>query len=77
MLSELVMDDQHRYLEALPSLPSVKQHFQRLLGHNHVKDAYLLATAATNRAVLLTLDRIIAPADALRAHIEVIPAGRS
>ena len=77
MLSELVSDGQHRYLETLPSLPSVKQHFQRLLGHNQVTDAYLLAVAATNRAVLLTLDRRIAPSDALRTHIEVVSAGLS
>ena len=68
--------DQHRYLEVLPSLPGVQQHFQRLLGHNQVTDAYLLAVALANRAVLLTLDRRIAPSNALRAHIEILPAGQ-
>lgn len=77
MLSELVSDSQHRYLEALPSLPSVERHFQRLLGHNQVTDAYLLAVASTNRAVLLTLDRRIAVSGALGAHIEVISTVRS
>ena len=76
VLSELVSDGQHRYLDPLPSLPAVKQHFRRLLGHNQVTDAYLLAVAATNRAVLLTLDRRIAPPAALRAPIEVIAEGR-
>lgn len=77
MLSELVSDSHHRFLKNLPSLPSVKLHFQRLLGHNQVSDAYLLAVASTNRAVLLTLDRRIAISGRLRAHIEVISAGRS
>ena len=76
MLSEIVSDSQHRYLEVLPSLPGVQQHFQRLLGHNQVTDAYLLAVALANRAVLLTLDRRIAPSNALRAHIEILPAGQ-
>ena len=76
MLSKLVSDSQHRYLETLPSLPSAKLHFQRLLGHNQVTDAYLLAVASTNQAALLTLDRRIAVSGALCAHIEVISAGR-
>ena len=70
-------DSQPRYLQTLPSLPSVKLHFQRLLGHNQVTDAYLLAVASTNRAVLLTLDRRIAISGKLRAHVEVLSAGRS
>ena len=77
MLSELVSDSQHRYLEVLPSLPGVQQHFQRLLSHNQVTDAYLLAVALANRAVLLTLDRRIAPSKALRGRVEVISAGWS
>ena len=72
MLEALVRDGQHRFLEPLPSLPSVRAHFQRLLGHNQVTDAYLLAIAATSGAVLVTLDRRIVPAKAWRASIEVI-----
>ena len=77
MLSELVSDGQHRYLASLPSLPTVKQHFTRLLGHNQVTDGYLLAVAATHQATLLTLDRRIAPSAAQSAHIEIISMGPS
>lgn len=77
MLEALVQDGQHRYLEPLPSLPSVRDHFQRLLGHNHVTDACLLAIAVTSGTVLVTLDRRIVPAKAWRASIEVIVPARS
>ena len=76
MLHALVRDGQHRYLEPLPSLPSVRDHFQRLLGHNQVTDAYLLGVAATNGAVLLTLDRRIVPPKQWRASLEVIVPAR-
>lgn len=51
MLAALTQDSQHHYLELLPSLPSVRDHFHRLMGHNQVTDADLLALAATNGAV--------------------------
>ena len=73
MLTALTQDGQHRYLELLPSPPSVRNHFHRLMGHNQVTDAYLLAT---NGAVLLTLDRRIVPPDAVREHIEVLVSDR-
>ncbi len=72
MLTALTQDGQHRYLELLPSLPSVRDHFHRLMGHNQVTDANLLALAATNGAVLLTLDRRIVPPGSVREHIEVL-----
>ena len=76
MLTALTQDNHHRYLELLPSLPSVQSHFHRLIGHNQVTDAYLLAVAATNGAVLLTLDRRIVPHDSVRAYIEVLVSDR-
>ncbi len=76
MLAALTQDGQHRYLELLPSLPSVRDHFHRLMGHNQVTDAYLLALAATNSAILLTLDRRIEPPDSVREHIEVLVSDR-
>ena len=45
--------------------------FRRLLGHRQVTDAYLLGVAATNNAVLLTLDRRLTPQAAARPHVEV------
>ncbi len=72
MLAELVRDGQHRYLKSLPALPRVENHFRRLLGHQQVTDAYLLAVAATNDAILLTLDRRLAPPDMVRTSVEVI-----
>ncbi len=76
MLAALTQDGQHRYLELLPSLPSVRDHFHRLMGHNQVTDAYLLALAATNGAILLTLDRRIEPPDSVREYIEVLVSDR-
>ncbi len=71
-LTALTQDGQHRFRELLPSLPSVRDHFHRLMGHNQVTDANLLALAATNGAVLLTLDRRIVPPGSVREHIEVL-----
>jgi len=72
ILATLVAERRHRYLEPLPALLDVATYFQRLLGHQQVTDAYLLAIAATNDAVLLTLDRRVVPPDTARKHIEVI-----
>ena len=72
VLAKLVADRRHRYLEPLPALLDVETHFQRLLGHQQVTDAYLVAIAATNDAVLLTLDRRLVPPNSARKHIEVI-----
>ena len=71
LLSELVDDGRHSYLESLPALPEAGTFFRRLLGHQQVTDAYLLAMATMNDAVLLTLDRRIAPGEAGGA-VEVI-----
>lgn len=76
MLTALTQDGQHRYLQLLPSLPSVRNHFNRLVGHNQLTDAYLLALAATNGAVLLTLDRRMVPPDSAREYIEVLVSDR-
>ncbi len=55
----------------------MKQLLRRLLGDNRVTDASPFAVIATHRAVLLTLDRRISALAVLRAHFEVISAGRS
>ena len=72
LLSELVDDGRHSYLESLPALPEAGTYFRRLLGHQQVTDAYLLAIATMNDAVLLTLDRRIAPSDKAGRAVEVI-----
>ena len=72
LLTELVRDRRHRYLETCPSLPSVAARFRRLLGHQQVTDAYLIAVAAANDAVLLTLDRRLTPTADTRRLIEVV-----
>lgn len=76
MLTALTQDGRHRYLEQLPSLRSVRNHFHRLVGHNQVTDTYLLALAATNGAVLLTLDRRMVLPDSAREYIEVLVSDR-
>ena len=72
VLAKLVADQEHSYLESLPALPDVERYFRRLLGHQQVTDAYLLALAVSNDAVLLTLDRRLVPPEPARAHVEVI-----
>ncbi len=72
LLTELVRDRRHRYLEACPPLPSVAARFRLLLGHQQVTDACLLAIAAANDAVLLTLDRRLTPTADTRRLIEVV-----
>ena len=67
----VVRDRGHRYVERLPPLGQADKYFRRLLGHRQVTDAYLLAVAATNNAVLLTLDRRLTPHAAARPHVEV------
>ncbi len=71
VLARLVRDGRHRYVEPLPPLGHVDRYFRRLLGHRQVTDAYLLAVAATNDAVLLTLDRRLTSHAAARPHVEV------
>lgn len=72
LLGELVADARHRYLTPLPSLSEAARHFRHLLGHQQVTDAYLLAVAAAHDAVLLTLDRRLAPPAGSGAAIEVV-----
>ena len=72
LLTELVRDRRHRYLETCPPLPSVAVRFRRLLGHQQVTDACLIAVAAANDAVLLTLDRRLTPTADTRRLIEVV-----
>ena len=72
VLGELVADARHRYLTPLPPLPRAARHFDHLLGHQQVTDAYLLAVAVAHDAVLLTLDRRLAPPAGSGAAVEVV-----
>ena len=72
LLTELTHDPQHVYLNALPALPETASFFWRLLGHQQVTDAYLLAVAGANDATLLTLDRRVALPGAAHPHVEVV-----
>jgi uncharacterized protein len=72
LLAELTRDGHHVYLEPLPALPSVASHFRRLLGHQQVTDAYLVALAETTGATLLTLDRRVVPPTSAPGLVEVI-----
>lgn len=72
LLAELTRDPQHAYMDALPALPQTASFFRRLLGHQQVTDAYLLAVAAASDATLLTLDRRLAPPATARSHVEVV-----
>lgn len=72
LLTELTQDDRHVYLEPLPALPRVASHFRRLLGHQQVTDAYLVALAETTGTILLTLDRRVVPPTSAPGLVEVI-----
>ena len=72
LLAELVGDGRHSYLKYLPALPELTAGYRRLLGHQQVTDAYLLAVAARNDAVLLTLDRRLASGGKADSAVEVI-----
>ncbi|HEV8578989.1 MAG TPA: hypothetical protein VGX68_07875 [Thermoanaerobaculia bacterium] len=66
------LERQHIYLETLPALPRTASVFRHLLGHQQVKDAYLLGVAEANGATLLTLDRRLVPPGTMRAHLEIV-----
>lgn len=72
LLAEMVGDAQHVYIEPLPALPAAAPHFRRLLGHQQVTDAYLLAVVEASGARLLTLDRRILPPATARSLVEVL-----
>lgn len=59
LLSQLVGDSLHVYLDTLPAPASEnwRDGFATLLGHQQVTDAYLLQLASANNAVLVTFDR--------------------
>lgn len=72
LLAELTRDPRHVYVDALPALPEAASFFRRLLGHQQVTDAYLLAVAGASGATLLTFDRRVVPHATARAHVEVV-----
>jgi toxin-antitoxin system PIN domain toxin len=72
LLSRLTADAHHRYLELLPSLASLESTFRRLLGHQQVTDAYLVAVAEANDATLLTLNRRLVATVIARDRVEAL-----
>jgi toxin-antitoxin system PIN domain toxin len=69
-----VADLQHYYLKPMSAPVDIPRAFRRLLGHQQVTDAYLLAVAAVNDSVLLTLDQRLVPPSDMRRHLEVLTA---
>lgn len=72
LLSRLIADEHHTYLEMLPSLGSVESSFRPLLGHQQVTDAYLVAIAEANDATLLTLDQRLVATVTARHRVEAL-----
>lgn len=56
VLEALTADRQHVYLDGLPPLASAGGLLERIVGHQQVTDAYLLAVAKARSATLLTFD---------------------
>jgi len=72
LLSRLIADERHTYLEVLPSLVSLESTYRPLLGHQQVTDAYLVAVAEANDATLLTLDRRLVATVIARHRVEAL-----
>ena len=72
LLSRLIADHHHTYLEVLPSLLSVESTLRPLLGHQQVTDAYLVAVAEANDATLLTLDQRLVGTVTARHRVEAL-----
>ncbi len=74
LLSEMIKDSAHVFLESLPS-PCSKPFLsalEQILGNKQVTDAYLLALAAENGAVLLTFDTRIKAMSSTEGAVEVL-----
>ncbi|MBV8842987.1 MAG: PIN domain-containing protein [Bryobacterales bacterium] len=56
LLAQLVQDGFHEYLSNSPAPAGVADAFGRILGHQQVTDAYLIAFARASGARLLTFD---------------------
>jgi len=72
LLAQMEGDALHLHIDSLPSLPDAAAHFRRLIGHQQVTDAYLLAVAQAAGARLLTLDRRILPPASAPGLVEVL-----
>ena len=73
LLSRMVADDKHAYLDLLPS-PVSRQFldfWKKILGSRQVTDIYLLALARANNATLVTFDTRI-PAISDSSSVEVL-----
>ena len=56
LLSQMVQDRAHVYIDTLPQPVKFASGFARALGHQQVTDSYLLALARRHNAKLLTFD---------------------
>jgi uncharacterized protein len=76
VLADLVGDARHLYVDSLPPLDTVANHFRTLLGHQQVTDAYLVAVAQRAGATLLTLDRRLAAPAGTPELVELLTPAR-
>ena len=74
LLRQMTQDPQHTYIENHPSPLGNGwiRHFEKILGHNQVTDAYLLALAEHYNAVLVTFDRRLAALAAGSTRAEIL-----
>lgn len=73
LLQALVRDERHKFLERLPAVSKLAGAFDRIMGHQQVTDAYLLALARHHKATLLTFDRRLVAAAPDRQCVETLP----
>lgn len=74
VLAAMMEDSRHVFLDSMPSplsLPFLGS-LEGLMGYRQVTDAYLLALATHNRAVLLTFDSRIAAAAGTSHKVEIL-----
>ncbi|MGA8809826.1 MAG: PIN domain-containing protein [Thermoanaerobaculia bacterium] len=72
VLNRLTADEQHTYVDVLPPIAELDATMRRLLGHQQITDAYLVAVAEANDATLLTLDRRLITSAVARDRVETL-----
>ena len=72
VLNRLTADEQHTYVDVLPPIAELDATMRRLLGHQQITDAYLVAVAEANDAPLLTLDRRLITSAVARDRVETL-----
>jgi uncharacterized protein len=72
LLEAMTGDALHVYLESLPAPVASRRHFEKVLGHKQVTDAYLLALARRYNATFVTFDTRLTELAGPETRIQVL-----